>query len=354
MIKPIAFEKNKFFLIRKGIGISVLIFGIICLCLMVIGFVPMRNQQLSVIGAFNLFLESLIWFSSSFWYNAIACAAISIVYFVFVIKTVKNIFQFIKSLRYWANDTVDSAGMREETRAMVDAAGMILWRLLLLYVLSYMLSAFSVTFLTVFVLTVLIVMSIGIRAMQNVLYSGDVETGISSSLGFGMILASILIFTITSFSVQIVDVFQCVKLMVANEEGVARSMIFSQNIFLPAMYIVTLIFLVVLYPLGLRKIYNSKKKNESSKVKIFGKKISTFFVIQNIVLFIAWFILMVCINNYSHFMEYVNTFFDHILLVMIPVILYLCLKNAFDYAEDQFQVSEKMVEVAAEETSVEE
>ena len=344
MTKPITFEKNKFFLIRKLIGFSVLIFGILCLCLMLLGFVPLKNQEFSVVEAVKLLFESLRYLTPSFLHYFVVGATLSIVYFVFVIKTVKNIFQFIKSLRCWVNDTVDSVELREETRALVDTSSMILWRLIALYSFSYMFSAFSVSWGNVFVIMLLIVINIGMQGMQNILYTKDLETGILSSVGMGMILASIVIFTVTSFRIQMADILLFLKMTITNEIGGDRGVMFSQNVFLPAMYVITLMFLIVLYPIELKKLTDSKKYTDLPSMKKHGEKKATFILIQNIILLGFGCVLL----------GSVRVLFEHLLLIIIPVILYLCLKNAFDYAEDQLPVSEETVEVTAEETSVEE
>ncbi len=344
MNKPITFEKNKFFLIRKAIGFSALLLGVICLCLILFGFIPLKNQQLSVVGAAKLFFEGMIDLNHSYWYHSFACVALTVIYFVFTIKTIKNIFQFIKSLRYWANNTVDSVEIREETRAMVDASSIILWRLIVLSVISYMFWSFSASFSFAFVLTLLIVVNVGMQAMQNVLYTTDLERGIYSSVGLGVILASIVVFAMTSFNVQAVDIFRVLKIAMNFKDGQMNLLLIVQNVLLPIIYIATLIFLLVLYPIELKKVSDSRKYADLRSIQENGKRFAKVLLIQNGILLVVWMVLSGRFNQYSEAKEYITMFFDHILLIIIPIMVYLCLKNAFDYAEDRLQPLEETIE----------
>ena len=324
MIERIELSCDRFILCRRIL--SMVAFGVTCLCLMLtfFGFVPLFGKSMNLIAAATGVFEVLNLGKGAFW-SRVASVTFSVVYIVVAVKMITYIISALKHMKVWFFDRSDGKTTRDKAVFLRYYARKSVHMLLTLYVLSYVFSKFRMGVLSAMVLVILILLEFAINAAYQLVFSSDVKTGIINAANSSIVLIALLAFTFLSANVQVIDILKSIAgagsaLAIEGVGGeILLHMLLSQ-ILMPLFNILMIVSLIRIHANRLDGCFDEQAR-------------ATKILIRNIV-FVC---IMVIGLGYAHQLsvwEYFGLLYKNSAFILTSAVVYINLMNKTVYLEE--------------------
>ena len=326
--KIVSFPQKQFILIRRIISFVAFAIPSVCLCLCLMGFVPFWGRDMGAVAAVNNVFEFINLGKKSFTYCA-CCITFAVMYVITVIKLLITVISGLITIKQWLVSSVDSQTSRKSTKKLVDKASSSLWWFFLLYILSNLMSEFTIPNTSLAVIVALIVFSVLMNLARDILFKGDLFNSLIKALNNGIILSSMFIFTFLSTNVQLPDLFKSFgsffSALNAPEStassGVFLILMLVQQILIPIFNLIMVLSIIRL---------NAKINNYEFEGKDSVKGI----LIRNIVFLCIILVGLGYTHRYANMLDYVELIYKNIFFVLMTALIYITALNEVELPGD--------------------
>lgn len=314
--KRVKINSDRFFLIKKITVISA--FSITCLSLIAIllGAVPFRGRMTSLIPAINGALEFVNIGRTSILYSA-SCVTFSAFYIYSVIRILIDIILSLTKIKLWLLSDEDSKDNRSYTGTIIIRANSAVLRLLFLFMLSYVISAYTFSGFNILVIGLFLAFFLAINFTKNLIYKCELVDTLVVTLNRFLILAVTLFFAFSS-NFQILEIFSSLgkTLSVLGTDATSEfiGQLFCQSVLMPTFYFVTWICLVV---------FNNKINLDI----YYGDKSAKKLAITNTVFLVLFMIMMGWSNRYTDIFKYLQMLWSQAVLIFTVALVYVSSMN---------------------------
>lgn len=305
-------------ILRRITVIATTVCSCVCLALQLFGFISYRGRPLSVISALNNLFEFVNYGKASFW-ECTLYIAVSVLYFIVAIKALFAIIDSLRNIKNCIEPKINNRSVKDISNRIVRSNNTVLRQFILLYITSYIISAFSIALSSVLVIAGLIFTNVLINIGNNLTQGRKLIFSISSATKYGLLLASVIMFAVMSQKIQLIDLYQaCLHLINTINMGVASDgfvvLMFYQSILNPLFHLIMLIVL----------IHVSKKVSDVTwKAEQYAKRL----LIMNAILLGIMMILLGYVNTYTTINDYLSIINANIFFVLITAMVGICLYN---------------------------
>lgn len=337
--KPINLSKEGFFSLRKIV--TLLSFVLICLfsLLLFFGAIPFRGRPITFLLVFDYFIEFVNIGKAPFLYIA-SCVGFSAFYVYVFVKNVIDIVYCVRHIKLWLLSKEDNYETRTEACVVVYKANVCLVRYLMLFMISFMISAFNVSALGVVILCLLILAVTAAMVLRYTLLKGELVESIVISVSRMMLPLAALILVMYN-RVQIIDIFNSF-VSVFNAFGISsfsnelKLQMLAENLLKPLFCLITWLSIMILN----KKVCDYDTKNRGGAKTL---------LIMNSVFMIAIIVMLGWSNEYTGVMDYFGIIFNNIVFIIVTVLVYLATKNVdTDLNDIPFVTEKKSAEPSAE------
>ena len=310
--KRIDLSDDKFALIKKVM--SMVAFVAVCLSLIfvLIGLVPFRGRSMNVIMAANNLLEFVNIGRTSFLYTA-SCVVFSVFYFYVVVRILIDIIICIKNFKKWFSDS-DDKNMRIVSRVLTFKANICVSRFLMLFAISYVISAYSFNLISLLGIAVLVLCAVAVNVAKGLIYKGElVDTFVVSLNKLVFMIAPLLLLVLAR--VQIVDAVNSGISLLMNLGSDTFSMefmgqMFADSVLKPFFFFIAWIFLMVF-------------NKQVSEGDFSGESSGRVLLIFGIVFLVAYVVIMGWANQYTDILKYFELIFGNAVFIATVAAVYL-------------------------------
>ena len=332
--KRIELSDDKFALIKKIM--SIVAFAAICLSLIfiLIGLVPFRGRSMNVILSANNLLEFVNIGRNSFLYTA-SCVVFSVFYFYVAVRILIDIIICLKNIKKWFSDA-DDKNLRIVSRVLTFKANSCVSRVLMLFAISYVISAYNFNVISLLGIALLVLCAVAVNIAKGLLYKGElVDTLVVSLNKLVFMIAPLLLLALTR--VQIVDAANSginLLMNLGNDtfSGAFMGQMFADSVMKPIFFFIAWILLTVFN----KQVSEGDFNGESS-----GRAL----LILGIVFLVAYIVIMGWANQYTDVLKYFELIFGNAVFIATVAAVYLaswgCDSNLNDLPYRKVAVAEE-------------